>query len=113
MSEFQTKFDPLVHEVVKNIPEGQVMTYAAVARKAGYPRHARMVGKALFRCNKELPWHRVIKSDSTLAFPPSSYNYQKQKLLLETEGNKLIDGKVIPAKVSVEKNLDELIWGPE
>ena len=113
MSNFQEVFDPKVFEIVSNVPSGQVITYAAIARKAGFPRHARMVSKALGRSDKHLPWHRVIKSDYTIGFPQNSSQYDKQIALLALEGTVLVNGKVIPFHEETEKNLDELIWGPE
>ena len=113
MNDFQSKFDPKIHHVVANIPSGCVMSYGDIARKAGFPRHSRMVSKAMFRCSYDLPWHRVIKSDATLAFPQDSNTYNKQKKLLESEGCQLLNGKVIPANKDVEEDLDKLIWGFE
>ena len=72
------------------------MSYGQIARAAGFPRHARMVSKAMSRSTETLPWHRVIKSDHTLAFVVGSKSYQKQKNLLEKEGVKFISGKVVP-----------------
>ena len=95
------------------IPSGHVMSYGEVARKAGFPRHARMVSKAISRCDYDLPWHRVIKADSTLAFPSDSSNYQKQRERLLSEGCQLLNGKIIPAEQPLEEDLDKLIWGPE
>ena len=113
MNNFQAKFDPVVHHLVASIPSGQVMSYGDIARKAGFPRHSRMVSKSLSRCNEELPWHRVIKSDFTLGFPTDSSTYAKQKKLLINEGCQLLNGRVIPAKTEKPEDLDKLIWGPE
>ena len=113
MNDFQSKFDPKIHHVVANIPSGCVMSYGDIARRAGFPRHSRMVSKAMSRCSHDLPWHRVIKSDSTLAFPNDSSTYIKQKKLLENEGCQLLNGKVIAAKKDTEEDLDKLIWGLE
>lgn len=53
--------------IVKNIPRGKTMSYKEVATKAGHPLAARAVG-AIMRTNKEkdVPCHRVIKSDGSL-----------------------------------------------
>lgn len=113
MNEFQSKFDPKIHQVVASIPSGHVMSYGDVARKAGFPRHSRMVSKAISRSSNNLPWHRVIKSDDTLAFPSGSSTYLTQKKLLISEGCQIKSGKVIAAKTETPEDLDELIWGPE
>ena len=88
------------------------MSYGQVARIAGYPRHARMVSKAMSRSVDSLPWYRVIKSDRTLAFEPGSDAYNKQQALLENEGVQFINGKVIEVESDEDKDLDELLWGP-
>ena len=94
--------------MVSGIKSGRVMSYGQVARAAGFPRHARMVSKAMSRSTETLPWHRVIKSDGTLAFEVRN----KQKNLLEKEGVKFIAGKVFPLYSDEGKELDELLWGP-
>ena len=106
------KFDKAVQKVVASIASGHVMSYGEVARDAGFPRHARMVSKAMGRCAKPLPWHRVVKSDRTLAFEPGSEPYNKQKALLEKEGVHLMNGKVLPHDPGDAVDLDKLIWGP-
>jgi len=88
------------------------MSYAQVARIAGYPRHARMVSKAMSRSAEPLPWHRVIKSDYTLAFEVGSDGYNRQKDLLENEGTRFVGRKVIPLDSDDENDLDKLLWGP-
>lgn len=112
MNAFQSKFDPLVHGIIANIPKGQVMSYGDIARKAGFPRHSRMVAKSMTRCSYELPWHRVIRSNFTLAFTPKTVIYNKQKQLLLAEGCSFTQGKVIPAVTPIAEDLDKLIWGP-
>ena len=88
------------------------MSYGQVARLSGYPRHARMVGKAI-RCSATpLPWHRVVRSDRTLAFEVGSEPYRKQKRLLQEEGVKIVKGKVVTLESDETIDLDKLIWGP-
>ena len=89
------------------------MSYGQVARLAGYPRHARMVSKAMSRSTEALPWHRVVKSDRSLAFEVGSGAYNKQKDLLEKEGVQFTGGKVVPLDSDEARDLDELLWGPE
>ena len=88
------------------------MSYGQVARIAGYPRHARMVSKAMRRSTEWLPWHRVVKTDRTLAFEVGTEAYNKQKDLLEKEGVRFVGGKVVPLYSDEGKDLDELLWGP-
>jgi len=112
MSESRFKFDKAIWKTVSSIKSGRVMSYGQVARFAGYPRHARMVSKAMSRSTEPLPWHRVVKSDRTLAFEVGSEAFNKQKELLEKEGVQFIGGKVVPLDSDEAKDLDELLWGP-
>ncbi len=105
------KFDQAVWKVVSQIATGRVMGYGEVANAAGFPRHARMVSKAIGRSPKPLPWHRVVKADRTIAFEIDSEGYLKQKKLLLHEGVKIRDGKIIPVTTDKGKSLDEVLWG--
>ena len=109
MSISQKKFDNAIWETVASIAAGDVMSYGEVARAAGFPRHARMVSKAMSRSTTALPWYRVVRSDRTLAFKPGSEAYNKQKALLETEGVRFLNGKVLESDETVD--LDRLLWG--
>jgi len=113
MAGSQNKFDTAIWKVVSNIASGSVMGYGEVARAAGYPRHARMVSKAMSRSSQPLPWYRVVRSDRTLAFEAGSAAYNRQRGLLEEEGVQFIDGKAVPVDSDDDKDLDELLWGPE
>ena len=113
MSGFQNKFDKAIWKVVSSISSGRVMGYGEVAKAAGYPRHARMVSKAMSRSPEPLPWYRIIRSDRTIAFKEGSDAYKKQRGLLEKEGVQFINGKAVPIDSEDDKNLDELLWGPD
>lgn len=112
MSEFQLRFDKAIQQVVSEIRCGRIMSYGQVARAAGFPRHARMVSKAMKRSVEPLPWHRVVKSDLSLAFAVGTEAYNKQKTALSHEGVQIIAGKVVPLESDAHKDLDELLWGP-
>jgi methylated-DNA-protein-cysteine methyltransferase-like protein len=112
MTRFQNKFDEAIWKIVSEISCGRVMGYGEVARAAGFPRHARMVSKAMSRSSEPLPWYRVVRSNRTLAFEVGSEPYKKQQSLLKKEGVKIIDGKVVSADSDVAKDLDEILWGP-
>ena len=109
----QKKFDTAIWKVVSSISQGRVMGYGEVARAAGYPRHARMVSKAMCRSPEALPWYRVVRSDRTLAFEVDSEAYKKQRCLLEEEGVQFTNGKAVPVYSDNDKDLDELLWGPD
>jgi methylated-DNA-protein-cysteine methyltransferase-like protein len=107
------EFDSAVWAVVAATEPGRVMSYGQVARRAGYPRHARMVGRALGRSRVPLPWYRVVRSDRTLAFAPGSDAYERQKASLENEGVRVVDGKAVPTGEDEALDMDRLLWGPE
>ncbi|OGZ69367.1 MAG: hypothetical protein A3D44_02835 [Candidatus Staskawiczbacteria bacterium RIFCSPHIGHO2_02_FULL_42_22] len=59
-----TPFQKKVYRVVKQIPEGRVLTYQQVAQMIGIPRAARAVGNALNKnYDPAIPCHRVVKSN--------------------------------------------------
>lgn len=64
MSHFDSDtFRQEVIDIVRQIPRGRVLTYGLIARLAGYPLHARHVGKALHGVeDKAIPCHRVVNS---------------------------------------------------
>jgi len=79
-------FRDKVRAVVAKIPKGKSMTYKEVATKAGNPKAARAVG-AIMRSNfnRDIPCHRVIRSDGSLG----SYNRGgtlRKRELLKAEG---------------------------
>jgi methylated-DNA-protein-cysteine methyltransferase-like protein len=113
MTDSHSKFDMAIWKVVSSIASGRVMGYGEVARAAGYPRHARMVSKAMGRSAEPLPWYRVVRSDRTLAFEAGSDAYNRQRSLLEDEGVLFVDDKVVTLDTGNDKELDELLWGPE
>ncbi|AUS78201.1 DNA methyltransferase [Actinoalloteichus sp. AHMU CJ021] len=55
-----------VREVVRSIPAGRVLGYGDVAELAGAPS-PRLVGRILAEDGADLPWHRVLRSDGTVA----------------------------------------------
>lgn len=60
-------FSQKVHDVVKKIPKGKVLTYKEVAKKAGNEKASRAVGNILNKNhNPEIPCHRVIRSDGQI-----------------------------------------------
>jgi methylated-DNA-protein-cysteine methyltransferase-like protein len=72
-----------VYEVVKRIPFGSVASYGQIALLLGDPRQARTVGRAMSQCPEELAWHRVVRSDGSIA---QRDHDALQRVLLEAEG---------------------------
>jgi len=87
-----TNFFEQVYEVVKEIPEGMVMTYGQIAEKLG-SRDARRVGHAL-HANKDgtlVPCHRVVNKMGKLAPGYAFGGPNEQKNRLKAEGVKFLD----------------------
>ena len=64
---FSKTFTQRVQQIVKNIPKGKVLTYLEVAKKAGSPKAYRAVASIMSKnYDKDIPCHRVIRSDGTL-----------------------------------------------
>lgn len=85
-----------IYEAVKQIPYGNVATYAQVAAAAGNRKMARAVGNALHK-NPEpgiIPCHRVVNSKGELAGEFAFGGAWKQGELLKAEGVEVVDGKV-------------------
>lgn len=70
--------------VVAKIPHGKTMSYAQVAKAAGFVGAARAVG-SLMKQNFDpaIPCHRVIRSDGKLGEYNRGGTEKKQKLLKE------------------------------
>src|SRR5687767_11189609 len=77
-----------IWSAVRKIPRGHVSTYGAVARLAGLPGRARLVGHALkvAPAKMRLPWHRVVGAGPRISFPAKSRQHAEQSRLLRAEG---------------------------
>lgn len=78
-----------IYAVVRKIPRGRVTTYGVVARLAGLPRQARLVGYALHALpsGTALPWHRVINAQGKLSLERSLTGAGTTQLIrLQREG---------------------------
>jgi len=80
-----TPFEKKVLKITSQIPLGQARSYKWVAKKAGKPKAARAVGRAL---NKNpypiiIPCHRLIKSHGSLGGYAKGKKLKKKLLLFE------------------------------
>jgi len=75
-----------IYLVVARIPRGRVATYGQVARLAGLPGQARLVGYALHAtpAGTFIPWQRVVNAQGAISTIPK--HGPRQRLLLEREG---------------------------
>ena len=83
-------------EVIALIPYGKVATYGQIAKLAGLPKHARLVGYVLKHLDKssEIPWYRVINSQGKISVTRINQQGENvQQSLLEQEGIYLLSLK--------------------
>jgi methylated-DNA-protein-cysteine methyltransferase related protein len=100
--------------VIRSIPAGCVASYGEIAERAGLPRRARLVGRVLRDSpgGIDLPWHRVLRSDGRIAFPPGSRGFREQVRRLAAEGVLVVRGRVDMARSGWDRNLDAVLWAP-
>ncbi|MFI5198644.1 MAG: MGMT family protein [Thermoanaerobaculia bacterium] len=80
---------PAIYAVVSRIPRGRVATYGQVARLAGLPNHARLVGYALNALHEgsRVPWQRVVNAKGMVSLRRGGSGHDiLQKLMLKREG---------------------------
>lgn len=78
----------MILTVVSQISYAKVATYGQIARLAGLPQHARLVGRVLSHLeeNTDIPWYRVINAQAKISLnklDSSGQNIQQQKLIQE------------------------------
>jgi methylated-DNA-protein-cysteine methyltransferase-like protein len=72
-------------QAIKSIPRGRVSSYRDVALAAGLPNGARQTVRVLHSLSEkfDLPWHRVIRSNGSVALKGEGREMQIQLLRLE------------------------------
>ena len=95
-------FQAEVLSIVSQIPRGKVMTYGLIATLAGWPSHARMVGRTLrYSPNAvDLPCHRVVNKEGRTA-----PGWSRQRMLLEEDG--------VRFKANGHVDMERHLWEPE
>src|SRR5713226_3585724 len=75
-----------IYAVVSRIPRGRVATYGQIARLAGMPGQARLVGYALHAVprGRSIPWQRVVNAQGAISLPAD--HGSRQRRLLAREG---------------------------
>ena len=79
------------------IPYGKVASYGQIARMAGLPKHARLVGYLLKHLDSaaDIPWHRVINSQGKISLSKLNESGENiQRLKLVAEGVMVIGDKI-------------------
>ena len=96
-----------IYRVVRRIPRGRVATYGQVARLAGLPGQARLVGYALHAlADQDVPWQRVINARGAISLRSFEGPELAQRQLLEREGVRFdTEGRVPLARYRWAKGL--------
>jgi len=100
-------FFEMVFEVARQIPKGRVTSYGAIAAALGTKMSARMVGWAMngsHLVRPKIPAHRVVNRNGMLSGKMHFDYPEKMQELLEKEGVKVVDDKVI--------DFDKRFWDP-
>lgn len=94
-----------VHELARKIPAGRVTSYGAIAKALGSAGSSRMVGWAMNASSgKDVPAHRVVNRVGLLSGKHHFEGTNLMQQLLESEGVKVKDNKVV--------DFERLFWDP-
>lgn len=107
LSEKNKDFFQNVFDVVRLIPKGRITSYGSIAKYLGTAKSARMVGWAMnasHTAHPEVPAHRVVNSAGLLTGKHHFGNPFMMQKLLEKEGIKIKEDKVVAFK--------KLFWNP-
>lgn len=107
MAKENENFFERVYEIARQIPEGKVTSYGAIAKALGTARSARMVGWAMNAAHskEDVPAHRVVNRKGLLTgkFHFDGTNLMQQ--LLENEVIEVVDNQII--------DFEKHFWEPE
>ncbi len=106
MPKADQNFFEKVYQVVRQIPEGRVSSYGAIARSIGSPQSARMVGWAMNASHniEDVPAHRVVNRLGLLTGKHHFDGTNLMQQLLENEGVEVIDNQI--------QRFGEIFWDP-
>jgi methylated-DNA-protein-cysteine methyltransferase-like protein len=100
-------FFELVFEIARQSPKGSVTSFGAIATALGTKLSARMVGWAMngsFRVRPKVPAHRVVNRNGMLSGKMHFAYPEQMQELLEKEGVKVKDDKVV--------DFEKRFWDP-
>lgn len=102
----EPSFFSKVYEVVRQIPEGKVTSYGAIAKYLGSPQSSRMVGWAMNASHSldDVPAHRVINRKGLLTGKHHFGGGTIMQQLLENEGVQIIEDQI--------QDLEKHFWDP-
>ena len=96
-----------VYAIVKQIPEGRVTSYGAIAKALGTARSARMVGWAMNASHnrEDIPAHRVVNRKGLLTGKIHFDGTNLMQQLLENEGIQVVDNQIV--------DFEKFFWEPK
>ena len=104
----EESFFDKVYSIVRQIPEGRVTSYGAIASYLGTKGSARMVGWAMNASHAQVtqvPAHRVVNRNGLLTGKHHFSGTTVMQQLLESEGIEVVDDRVA--------RFEDLFWDPE
>ena len=106
MPKMDQGFFEKVYDVVRQIPEGKVTSYGAIAKCIGSPQSARLVGWAMNASHgkEDIPAHRVVNRLGLLTGKHHFEGTSLMQQLLENEGIEVIDNQI--------QNFEKVFWNP-
>lgn len=107
LKSYNDNFFERVYEIVRQIPEGKVTSYGAIAKAIGAARSARMVGWAMNASHnlEDVPAHRVVNRIGILSGKHHFEGTNLMQQLLENEGIQVVDNQII--------DFEKHFWEPE
>ena len=93
-----SNFFEKVYDVTRKIPYGKVTSYGCIAKYIGSAKSARMIGWALNKSelqNPPVPAHRVVNRNGLLTGKKHFANMNTMQEILESEGVKIANNKVV------------------
>ncbi len=103
----EENFFERVYAIAKQIPEGRVTSYGAIAKALGTERSARMVGWAMNASHnrEDVPAHRVVNRKGLLTGKIHFDGTNLMQQLLENEGIQIVDNQIV--------DFEKVFWEPE
>jgi methylated-DNA-protein-cysteine methyltransferase related protein len=107
MTSQNDNFFERVYVIVRQIPEGKVTSYGAIAKALGTARSARMVGWAMNAAHNrdDVPAHRVVNRKGLLTGKHHFDGTSLMQQLLENEGIIVEDNQIV--------DFENIFWTPE
>ena len=96
-----------VYQIARQIPDGKVTSYGAIAKCLGSAKSARMVGWAMNASHnlEDVPAHRVVNRIGILSGKHHFEGTNLMQQLLENEGIQVVDNQII--------DFEKHFWEPE